>query len=201
LDYEIIIVDDNSPDGTQDVVRQLQKAYGAERIVRRPPHLTAVPALRTAVCLLSLRACLQAARSRRELTRRCTPAQLLRARPGKLGLGERPRRKLACPQSCARQAKAHVPQVAGAWWCVHETLQWWCRAALWARAGCVCGAQARPTCTACSTPAATTSSSWMPTCRTTCAHECTCRPRKLHFTPVQCIYGTTAGTLPVRRVV
>jgi len=43
LDYEIIIVDDNSPDGTQEVVRQLQKAYGAERIVRRPLHLTALP--------------------------------------------------------------------------------------------------------------------------------------------------------------
>ncbi len=43
MDYEIIIVDDNSPDGTQEVVRQLQKAYGAERIVRRPLHLTALP--------------------------------------------------------------------------------------------------------------------------------------------------------------
>lgn len=33
LDYEIIIVDDNSPDGTQDVVRKLQKAFGADHIV------------------------------------------------------------------------------------------------------------------------------------------------------------------------
>lgn len=34
LDFEVIIVDDNSPDGTQDVVRQLQQAYGEDRIVR-----------------------------------------------------------------------------------------------------------------------------------------------------------------------
>jgi dolichol-phosphate mannosyltransferase len=31
LDYEIIIVDDASPDGTQDVVRQLQQEYGEDR--------------------------------------------------------------------------------------------------------------------------------------------------------------------------
>ena len=29
---EVIIVDDNSPDGTQDVVRQLQNAYGDNKI-------------------------------------------------------------------------------------------------------------------------------------------------------------------------
>ena len=34
LDYEVVIIDDNSPDGTQDVVRQLQAAYGEDRIVR-----------------------------------------------------------------------------------------------------------------------------------------------------------------------
>lgn len=32
--FEIIIVDDNSPDGTQEVVRKLQLAYGKERVVR-----------------------------------------------------------------------------------------------------------------------------------------------------------------------
>lgn len=31
LDYEIVVIDDNSPDGTQDVVRQLQQAYGEDR--------------------------------------------------------------------------------------------------------------------------------------------------------------------------
>lgn len=29
--FEIIVIDDNSPDGTQDVVKQLQRVYGAER--------------------------------------------------------------------------------------------------------------------------------------------------------------------------
>lgn len=32
LDIEIVIVDDNSPDGTQDVIVELQKIYGAEKI-------------------------------------------------------------------------------------------------------------------------------------------------------------------------
>lgn len=32
--FEIIIVDDNSPDGTQEVVRKLQKAYGGDKVVR-----------------------------------------------------------------------------------------------------------------------------------------------------------------------
>jgi dolichol-phosphate mannosyltransferase len=31
--YEIVIIDDNSPDGTQEVVNELQKVYGKERIV------------------------------------------------------------------------------------------------------------------------------------------------------------------------
>lgn len=35
LDFEIVIVDDNSPDGTQDIARQLQRAYG-ECIQLRP---------------------------------------------------------------------------------------------------------------------------------------------------------------------
>lgn len=33
VDFEIIIVDDGSPDGTQDIVKQLQKVYGEDRIV------------------------------------------------------------------------------------------------------------------------------------------------------------------------
>ncbi|PKI84766.1 dolichyl-phosphate beta-D-mannosyltransferase [Malassezia vespertilionis] len=36
LDYEIVIVDDNSPDGTQVVARQLAALYGSEHIVLRP---------------------------------------------------------------------------------------------------------------------------------------------------------------------
>lgn len=36
LEYEIVIVDDNSPDGTQTIARQLAALYGPERIVLRP---------------------------------------------------------------------------------------------------------------------------------------------------------------------
>lgn len=31
--YEVIIIDDNSPDGTQEVAKELQKLYGEEKIV------------------------------------------------------------------------------------------------------------------------------------------------------------------------
>ena len=33
IDYEIVVIDDNSPDGTQAVVRQLQRALGEDRCV------------------------------------------------------------------------------------------------------------------------------------------------------------------------
>lgn len=33
INFEIIIVDDGSPDGTQDIVKQLQQVYGEDRIV------------------------------------------------------------------------------------------------------------------------------------------------------------------------
>ncbi|CAH9073236.1 unnamed protein product [Cuscuta europaea] len=36
VDFEIIVVDDGSPDGTQDIVEQLQQVYGEGRILLRP---------------------------------------------------------------------------------------------------------------------------------------------------------------------
>lgn len=36
LAWEVIVVDDNSPDGTQDVARQLAATYGEDRIVLKP---------------------------------------------------------------------------------------------------------------------------------------------------------------------
>lgn len=34
--YEIIVIDDGSPDGTLDMARQLQNLYGDDKIVLRP---------------------------------------------------------------------------------------------------------------------------------------------------------------------
>ncbi|EEA27166.1 dolichol-P-mannose synthesis [Talaromyces marneffei ATCC 18224] len=36
LDWEVIIVDDGSPDGTQDVAKQLQKVWGTDHIILKP---------------------------------------------------------------------------------------------------------------------------------------------------------------------
>lgn len=33
FNYEIIIIDDGSPDGTRDVAEQLEKIYGSDKIV------------------------------------------------------------------------------------------------------------------------------------------------------------------------
>ena len=34
LAWEVIVVDDNSPDGTQEIARQLADVYGRDKIVR-----------------------------------------------------------------------------------------------------------------------------------------------------------------------
>ena len=36
IDFEIIVIDDGSPDGTLEVGKQLEKIYGSDRIVLRP---------------------------------------------------------------------------------------------------------------------------------------------------------------------
>jgi len=36
IKYEVIVIDDNSPDGTLEVAKQLQEIYGPEKIVLRP---------------------------------------------------------------------------------------------------------------------------------------------------------------------
>lgn len=34
LNFEVIVIDDGSPDGTLEVAKQLQNLYGADKIVR-----------------------------------------------------------------------------------------------------------------------------------------------------------------------
>ncbi|NWV75579.1 DPM1 mannosyltransferase, partial [Struthidea cinerea] len=36
IDFEIIIIDDGSPDGTQEIAQQLEKIYGSDKILLRP---------------------------------------------------------------------------------------------------------------------------------------------------------------------
>ena len=62
LDYEVIIVDDASPDGTLEVAKELQRIYGESRIVRSCPQ--------------------------RRFAQNAEPfMQVLQPRAGKLGLG------------------------------------------------------------------------------------------------------------------
>lgn len=40
LSWEVIVVDDNSPDGTQEIAKQLAKVYGEDKIVSLPCPLS-----------------------------------------------------------------------------------------------------------------------------------------------------------------
>ena len=79
LAYEIIVIDDNSPDGTQDVVKKLQTAYGTDKIVRLCPLDCYVQ---------HALACFWGTACTAIHTEPAVLLQLLRPRPGKLGLGE-----------------------------------------------------------------------------------------------------------------
>ena len=74
------MIDDNSPDGTQDVVRQLQREYGEERCAH-PSAAAAAPAADLPACGRALQ------RPQPTHPRLCPRSLLLRPRPGKLGLG------------------------------------------------------------------------------------------------------------------
>lgn len=130
VDFEIIIVDDGSPDGTQQVIQQLQDLYGHDRIVSS-----------------SFSKFKGYCRFRFNLLAICLTCnmllQLLRARPKKLGLGKRCALSLLCfemnnlelPNEMLGAAHCycfiHVVQIVSVFANFRNGLYSWIEACLW----------------------------------------------------------------------
>jgi glycosyltransferase involved in cell wall biosynthesis len=84
IEHEIVVVDDNSPDGTQEVVKHLQEHFGDERVVCPPlQHAFSSRAIPTTV----QQARTTSLKNSRANDVKLIAMQILAPREGKLGLG------------------------------------------------------------------------------------------------------------------